>query len=236
LLHPFTGSALIWGYQQPVFARAGYRVIAFSRRGHARSELGDPAAPGHVVTDIAAVMDHLKIDKCHLVGTAGGGFVVPDFALEHPDRLLSITITCSQGGVTEPAYRASISRLTPQGFAQMPQSFRELGPSYRLANARGMAEWEALEHASLSGTQAVRAPLKNRLHFEDLGRIRAPALVLIGASDMYAPPPLMLQIARHIPGAEAAILSECGHSGYWEQYRAFNPAVLDFVGRHPRRA
>src|SRR5262245_15721671 len=33
LLHPATGSALIWGYQQPVLAKAGYRVIAFSRRG-----------------------------------------------------------------------------------------------------------------------------------------------------------------------------------------------------------
>src|SRR5688572_14304892 len=32
LLHPATGSALIWGYQQPVFANAGYRVIAYSRR------------------------------------------------------------------------------------------------------------------------------------------------------------------------------------------------------------
>src|SRR5262245_48728746 len=38
LLHPATGSALIWGYQQPVFARAGYRVIAYSRRGHHNSE------------------------------------------------------------------------------------------------------------------------------------------------------------------------------------------------------
>src|SRR4051812_19443924 len=34
LLHPATGSALIWEYQQPVFAKAGYRVIAYSRRGH----------------------------------------------------------------------------------------------------------------------------------------------------------------------------------------------------------
>src|SRR5437870_1096694 len=34
LLHPATGSALIWAYQQPVFAKAGYRVIAYSRRGH----------------------------------------------------------------------------------------------------------------------------------------------------------------------------------------------------------
>jgi predicted alpha/beta hydrolase len=38
LLHPATGSARIWSYQQPVFARAGYRVIAHSRRGYAQSD------------------------------------------------------------------------------------------------------------------------------------------------------------------------------------------------------
>src|ERR1700730_16785750 len=37
LLHPATGSALIWGYQQPVLAKAGYRVIAYSRRGYYNS-------------------------------------------------------------------------------------------------------------------------------------------------------------------------------------------------------
>src|SRR6267142_1641439 len=38
LMHPATGSGLIWGYQQPVFAKAGYRVIGYSRRGHNGSE------------------------------------------------------------------------------------------------------------------------------------------------------------------------------------------------------
>lgn len=42
LLHPGTGSALAWPYQQPVLARGGHRVVAYSRRGHYRSS---PATP-----------------------------------------------------------------------------------------------------------------------------------------------------------------------------------------------
>src|SRR6266567_2890782 len=38
LLHPATGSARIWSYQQPVFVKAGYRVIAYSRRGYGGSD------------------------------------------------------------------------------------------------------------------------------------------------------------------------------------------------------
>ena len=226
LMHPGTGSALTWGYQQPVLARAGFRVIAFSRRGHARSDKPDPANPVPAVEDIKAVLDHLKIQRCHLVGTAGGSFLQPDFALSYPDRLISNIMTCSQGGVTEPAYRAQITRMNVPGWSALPQSFRELGPSYRAAYPPGCHVWEELEQPFTNGV------FKNRLNFEDLRRIRTPTLLLAGGADMIAPAGLMLQLASVIPGAEAAVLSESGHSGYWEQYRAFNAAVIDFANRH----
>src|SRR5712692_2529522 len=47
LLHPAAGSGLIWGYQQPVFAKAGYRVISYSRRGYYGSAPMDRAKPGN---------------------------------------------------------------------------------------------------------------------------------------------------------------------------------------------
>ena len=46
LLHPASGSALIWLYQQPVFAKAGYRVIAYSRRNCYNSDLAPADDPG----------------------------------------------------------------------------------------------------------------------------------------------------------------------------------------------
>ena len=46
LLHPASGSALIWLYQQPVFAKAGYRVIAYSRRNYYNSDLAPADNPG----------------------------------------------------------------------------------------------------------------------------------------------------------------------------------------------
>jgi len=238
LLHAFTGSALAWGYQQPVFARAGYRVIAFSRRGHTRSPLGPvpPPAGANSPDDVMGVADFLKLDKFHLVGTAGGGFILPDLAQTYGDRLLSMTITCSQGGLTEPSYRERITRITPSPMQQTPHSFRELGPSYRAANPTGMAEWERIEHDSLSTPgRSVRLPPKNRCHFVDIQKITTPTLVLAGAADLYAPPTLMFEMANHLQNVETAVLPESGHSGYWEQPLAFNAAVLEFIGKHRRR-
>src|SRR5258705_3038935 len=61
LLHPATGSGLIWGYQQPVFAKAGYRVIAYSRRGYINSATFDPAKRGIGSEDLRALADHLGL-------------------------------------------------------------------------------------------------------------------------------------------------------------------------------
>ena len=46
LLHPASGSALIWLYQQPAFAEAGYRVIAYSRRNYYNSDPAPADNPG----------------------------------------------------------------------------------------------------------------------------------------------------------------------------------------------
>src|SRR5271170_402900 len=96
LLHPASGSALIWGYQQPVFAKAGYRVIAYSRRGYYNSQPIERARPGIGSEDLQHLADFLGIGKFHLVASAAGGSVAADFAFSHPDRLLSLAVSSNQ--------------------------------------------------------------------------------------------------------------------------------------------
>src|SRR5580692_7262075 len=82
LLHPNTGTVEIWQPQIAAFAAAGYRVIAFDRKGWGRS-LPDPASgaqPGSIAGDLDALADHLKLEKFHLLGVAGGGFIALDYA------------------------------------------------------------------------------------------------------------------------------------------------------------
>lgn len=236
LLHPATGSAAIWLYQQPVFAAAGYRVIAYSRRGHLNTGRGDEAvaASNTASGDLHALIEHLKIERFHIVGSAAGGFIVPDYALAHPERLLSMTIASSQGGGDDPAYRATIARIASKQFLEMPASFRELGPSYRAGNPEGVAQWEALEHASVVGPR-IRQTNAHKLTWENLDRISVPAQMFTGDADLYIPPHLMMEYASHIPNCETAIVPGSGHSAYWEQPAIFNELVLDFIRRHPAR-
>src|SRR5438876_3158196 len=69
LLHANTGTSAIWENQIATFAQAGYRVIAFDRRGWGKS-LADPATgpqPGSIAGDLDLLADYLKLDRFHLL-------------------------------------------------------------------------------------------------------------------------------------------------------------------------
>src|SRR4029077_2634120 len=140
-LHPVTGSGAIWGYQQPVLAKAGYRVIGYSRRGHYRSGPVSAEQPGTAADDLRELLDHIGVTRCHLVGSAAGGFVPPDFVLSYPDRVFTITIACSLGGVQDAEFLRTTERILPPGFRELPPDFRELSASYRAAHPQGVARW-----------------------------------------------------------------------------------------------
>ena len=233
LLHAATGSVRAWEHQIPAFTGAGYRVIAFDRRGWGRTESAADAAPGTAADDLIALMDRLHIDRFHLVGTAAGGFVTFDTALSFPGRLRSIVVANSIGGVQDESFLELGRRIRPPEFAAMPAELREVSPSYRAGNPEGTRHWVELEHASRPpGAPAAAQPLKNRITFARLDTISVPTMLLTGDADMFAPPPVMRMFAARIKHAETLVVPEAGHSTYWEQPDVFNRAILNFIRKH----
>jgi pimeloyl-ACP methyl ester carboxylesterase len=231
LLHPASGSALIWGYQQPVFAKAGYRVIAYSRRGYYNSQPIERARPGSGSEDLHQLVEFLGLGKFHLVASAAGGSIASDYAFSHPDRLLSLTISSNQFGVTDGEIIAAAARIRPRIWDEIPVEFRELGPSYRAANPDGFRLWVDLERKSQVGDGSRQRPA-NRITEARLRDLKVPTLVISGDADLSTPPSIARMIAARIANSELVVVSESGHSVYWEQPEAFNRAVLDFIARH----
>lgn len=230
LLHAASGSKDIWEYQLPALRGAGYRVIAYSRRGYLGSETGPGDAPGTGSGDLLGVLDRLDIAACHLVGTAAGGLVATDFALSHPARLRSLTLACTIVGVVDDDYVALGERLRPPGFTALPIEFHELGPSYRAEHPEGVARWLALERRAHPAGR-LRQGTVNRLTWQALQGLDVPTLMVNGDADLWAPPAVQRLFLRHLPRAEGVVIGECGHSAYWEQPGAFNAALLSFLAR-----
>jgi len=248
-LHAATGSSRVWEHQEDAFVAAGYRFIAYDRRGFGRTVVQPLVTTSAASTtsttaaaaadDLHALMNHLSIDRFHLVGTAAGAFVCLDYALSFPQRLRSVVVANTIGGVQDEAYLELGRRLRPPAFATMPPDFRELGPSYRASNPAGTARWIELERASRpgggdghDGTPPPAQPMRNRITFALLETIAVPTLLVTGDADLYAPPAVMRLFAQRIKASESIVVPEAGHSAYWEQPEIFNRAVLTFIRKH----
>jgi pimeloyl-ACP methyl ester carboxylesterase len=231
LVHPATGSALIWGYQQPAFAKAGYRVIGYSRRSYYNSDPVVADRPGIASEDLDHLADYLGLRKFHLVGSAAGGGVAADYAVSHPDRLLSLVIASNPSGLSSGPLATLYANLRPKGFEELPPDFRELGPSYRAANPAGAKLWLELEHKAITSRPFRQSPA-NKITEATLNRLPVPTLLISGEADLASPPGLIRMVAAQIPSAELVTVPEAGHSSYWERPDIFNRAVLDFIGRH----
>ena len=229
-LHPASGSALVWLYQQPVFAMAGYRVVAYSRRNYYNSDLAPGDNPGTGSEDLHHLIEFLGLEKFHAVSSAAGGSVAADYALSHPERLLSLTVSSNNLAAASGYIAETAARIHFKEWDDLPRWFRELGPSYRAANPEGVEKWIELNHKSETG-KGARQKLANVVTPEKLRTLKVRTLLMTGAADMFTPPSVMRMIARHVPNNEVVIVSESGHSPYWEQPEFFNRTVLGFIGR-----
>jgi pimeloyl-ACP methyl ester carboxylesterase len=233
-MHAASGTCESWVHQLPAFAAAGYRSIAYDRRGWGRSR-PDPTGqqPGYLSDDLHGLVEHLSLDRFHIVATAAGGIAALDYALVHPDRLRSLVIANSIGGIQDPEYLEVQRRLRPPEIQGLPVELRELGPSYRGTNPEGVSRWLEIERTSRpAGAHGPAQPPRSQMTLSRLQTMRLPALVIVGGADLLSPPALMRRLAAPIPGHQFAVIPEAGHAAHWEQPEVWNRLVLEFLGQH----
>jgi pimeloyl-ACP methyl ester carboxylesterase len=233
LLHPNTGTVEIWQPQIGALSAAGYRVIAFDRRGWGNStpvaETGPQ--PGSIAGDLDALADHLKLETFHLLGVAGGGFAALDYAAWRPQRLRSLIVGASTGAIADQEMTDFIGRIAIPDIRKQSAHYREIGASYRGADPEGTKRWiEIDEHARQPGA-GFQPQLRTPNTFAKIAAIPVPTLVIAADADLLAPPALMRLWARYMQNHEWAVVPDAGHAMAWERPGTFNDIVLEFLLR-----
>jgi pimeloyl-ACP methyl ester carboxylesterase len=232
LLHSNTGNSDIWTPQTGAFSQAGYRVIAFDRRGWGKS-IADPSGPqpGSIAGDLDGLVDYLKLGKFHLLGVAGGGFAALDYAAWRPEHIRSLVIGGSTGDLKDKDIADFIARIEIPEIRKQPAIYLEVAPSYRGANVDGAKRWTEI-NAHSRQPDAASQPLHTPNTLEKIAAISAPALIIAADADLLAPPALVRLWAPHMKTYEWAVMADAGHAMAWEQPEVFNKLVLDFLSRH----
>ena len=136
LIHGWMGDSSMWGGDgsgnTKLKGRDGLQLIALDCRGHGKSDKPhDPEKYGpEMAADVVRLLDHLKIEKAHLIGYSSGAFIAGYVAATHPERVLSI-VYGGQAPVIAGRVRAS-DFSECEGFAQAVDEGKDLG-SYIIA-------------------------------------------------------------------------------------------------------
>jgi pimeloyl-ACP methyl ester carboxylesterase len=256
LVHEFAGDHRSWEPQLRHFGQC-YRAIAYNARGYPPSDV--PAevsaySQGQAADDILAVLDHLGLEKAHIVGLSMGGFATLHFGFRHPGRALSLTVAgCGYGA--EPGKRqtfqseadAIVATLRAQGMPAFAERYA-YGPTrvqFENKDPRGFAEFKAAlaEHDAVGAANTQAGVQRERPSLYDLTgqmqALRVPTLVLTGDEDWPCLLPGIL-MKQHIPTAALAVMPNCGHTINLEDPDQFNRIIGEFLtrvdcGRWPSR-
>jgi len=167
-----------------------------------------------MVNALVQLMDHLSLDRAHLVGHSMGGLIAGQTAVNHKDRVASLTLICAAG------LGADINSEYIDGFVSAA-SRKELKPKLKCLFAdddlvsRAMVD-DLLKYKRLDGVQAFLEDLKKNLFSggkqttsiaDDLAILNVPALVIWGSEDAVIPK----AHATAIDGARVEVIPDTGH-------------------------
>lgn len=132
LIHGWMSDSGMWGKDRSGETKLnskesdGFRLIALDCRGHGKSDKPHDADKydAEVAGDVIRLLDHLKIEKAHLVGYSSGAYVVGKVAATHPDRVLSLVFG-GQAPIIGEVKESDFSEV--ELFAKLVDDGKELG-------------------------------------------------------------------------------------------------------------
>ena len=233
------GTAAYWKPNLPALSKR-YRVIVHDHRGAGQSTHSKIRySVDQMTDDTVRLMDHLKIERAHLVGHSTGGAIGQTLAARSPERLKSMVLFATW--TKADAYfkrlfelrRSVLMKIGPEQYTRAGTLF--LYPDwYILANEQMFAEREALTVKAFSPVEVVASRIDAIVAFDrtaDLAGIKTPTLVLCAKDDLVTPAYFSEELAQKIPGAALVVLPKGGHCASETMVEAFNTAVLEFLDR-----
>ena len=246
-VHEYAGDHRAWEPQMRHFGQR-YRAITYAARGYPPSDVPEDVAKysqARAADDIKSVLDHLKIDRAHVVGLSMGGFATLHFGFRHAARARSLVVAgCGYGAEKgeRDKFRAEVQTIAKFIDDNDISVFAEkyaYGPTrvqFENKDPRGFVEFkqQLAEHSKVGarntqlGVQGERPSLYDLV--EDMKKLMVPTLVLTGDEDWPCLQPALL-MKQNIPAAGLSVMPNCGHTINIEDPDQFNRLVGDFLAQ-----
>lgn len=240
--HEFAGDYRSWAPQVEAFA-AEHRCISYNYRGYPPSDV--PADPGAYsqeihLEDLRGLLDHLEIDRAHIVGLSMGGNIALHFALNHPERCRGVVVAgCGAGSVNRELFERNVEQIVDllhtRGMSEFAETYSR-GPTRLPFQRKDPEGWDLFrrqlaEHSAEGSAMTMLGVQLQRPGIFSLGdrlaKMSVPILLLIGDEDEPCVDPAIF-MKRTIPSAGLLVIPQSGHTINLEEPQLFNQAIGDF--------
>jgi pimeloyl-ACP methyl ester carboxylesterase len=227
-VHGWTANRHRWDHQVAHFSTTR-RVVRLDLRGHGESGGAGVKTIDELAADVLALLDHLKIERCVLVGHSMGGMIAQTIALAHPGRVERMVLVNSIGRMAYSRGRGLLmaaSTLVPFKLFVAANIQRAFAPGYPREEIRAYVK------ASADTPREVVMTLYGAMRAFDLldraGEIGVPTLMIHGYHDIQLPLKQMLRMAKAYPDATVRVL-DAGHELPVEKPAELSAAIDAFV-------
>ena len=235
LLHGLGASGSSWRLQFPAFEKAGYKLIVPDLRGFGQSPYPGHTTIAEMAGDVLQLLDHLQIEKAHVVGISLGGTVALQFALDAPDRVHKLVLVNTfahlrpknlgvWGYMLWRLFLVHTIGMETQGKVVAQRIFPHPGQE--------VFRQELMEQIQQADPRGYRATMRALGQFNvnaRLGEIHCPTLILTSEHDTTVPAETQRALAGGITGARQILFPEGGHALSVDQAEGFNTTVLRFL-------
>jgi pimeloyl-ACP methyl ester carboxylesterase len=244
-VHEYSGDWRSWEPQMRFFARR-HRCITYSFRGYPGSDVPEVAAmygQKHAVDDARHMLDHLGIDKAHIVGLSQGAFAAAHFGRQYRDRALSLTLAGVGSGAGREGHeqfktnaQVTAQHIRDGGMARYADGLtgNPTRSRFKQKDPRGFAEFvrHLSEHPDAGAAHTMQEYQGKRPSLYDFEAewkaLDLPVLIVCGDEDEPCLQP-SLWLKQVLPNAGLAMFAKTGHTVNLEEPDAFNRELWNFL-------
>ena len=236
-LHAFPLDQTMWDDQVSHFS-ASYRVITLDWRGFGKSSLGEgPSTMAAFASDLAGLLDFLKIDKTMICGLSMGGYAAMSFLQQHADRVRALVLADTRATADTDEGRQNRLKMAAQAREEGPGAIAEQMISRLFGSTSLNTRANVVERVRAmilaNRREGIARALLGMAERPDstsvLSGITSPVLVVVGEEDTLTPPAEAEAMCKVIPGSEMATLKGVGHLANLEDPQTFNTVVSRFI-------
>jgi len=243
LIMGFSGTQAGWIFQRRTFQKY-FQVITFDNRGVGKTDKPDgPYSIRMMAEDTIGLMNHLNIERAHILGVSMGGYIAQELAINYPERVKKLVLGCTYARQDEKSgHSTEYHRGLDLRDGCSADELRKVPVSKVLRTELPLAFNNRLYKVIVSllmniyamrmATEGVAAQFQAIAEHDTLERlhmIQAPTLVITGAQDKIIKPASSEVLAKMIPNARLLKIDGGSHSVFIAKRGEFNKAVLDFL-------